>query len=127
MLAELENRLAFIDDDLQTAGFAETSIIKEIITTKTKIMAERKGRDPHEFQSFARLFVATNKSPVALYDHTDGFFRRLLILYVLPVPAGRVDDPELTDKILEELEGVFVWALEGLSTLMANGWKIHTS
>ena len=50
----------------------------------------------------------------ALFDRSDGFYRRQLVLTTKEKPAGRVDDPDLAEKMKAEVEGILLWAFEGL-------------
>ena len=63
----------------------------------------------------------------ALYDRSDGFYRRQLVLTTKEKPAGRVDDPDLAEKMKAEAEGIFLWAFEGLRRLVANNFKFTES
>ena len=40
---------------------------------------------------------------------------------------GRVDDPDLAEKMKAEAEGIFLWAFEGLQRLVANNFKFTES
>ena len=62
-----------------------------------------------------------------LYDHSEGAFRRRIILTTKPKQEGRRDDRDLPDKILQGKSGVFNWMLEGLSRLTSNGWEFTIS
>lgn len=66
-------------------------------------------------------------SLTSLYDRSDGFYRRQLILTTKERPADRKDDPFLVEKMLDELEGIFLWCLEGLLRLIANGYGFTVS
>ena len=50
----------------------------------------------------------------ALYDRSDGFYRRQLILTTKDKPLSRVDDPDIAEKMAAEVEGIQLWAFEGL-------------
>lgn len=63
----------------------------------------------------------------ALYDRSEGFFRRQLILQTKRKPPGREDDPFLSDKLKQEIEGIFLWCLEGLKRLQSNNYKFTVS
>ena len=64
---------------------------------------------------------------MSLFDRSDGFFRRQLILTAKRKPPDRADDPELADKLCEELEGIFLWAFEGLQRLVKNNFRFTES
>ena len=40
---------------------------------------------------------------------------------------GRIDDPDLAEKMKAEAEGIFLWAFEGLQRLVANNFKFTES
>ena len=42
-------------------------------------------------------------------------------------PAGRVDDPDLAEKMKAEVEGILLWAFEGLQRLAENNFKFTES
>lgn len=42
-------------------------------------------------------------------------------------PADRVDNPFLVEKLRSEVEGIFLWALEGLHHLIANHYQFTVS
>ena len=63
----------------------------------------------------------------ALYDKSNGFYRRQLILTTKEKPADRVDDPFLVEKLRSEVKGIFLWALEGLHHLIANHYQFTVS
>lgn len=62
-----------------------------------------------------------------LYDHSDGFYRRQLILSVKKKPLDREDDPFLADKLCAEIEGIFLWCLDGLRRLIGNNYHFTES
>ena len=42
-------------------------------------------------------------------------------------PADRTDDPFLVEKLMSEMEGIFLWCLEGLHRLLANNYQFTIS
>lgn len=76
---------------------------------------------------FARLLAFSNGDLQALYDRSDGFYRRQLVLTTKEKPADRVDDPDLAEKMKGEAEGIFLWAFEGLRRLVGNNFKFTES
>ena len=87
----------------------------------------RKGKQSYQGWMFARLLAFSNGDLQALYDRSDGFYRRQLVLTTKEKPAGRVDDPDLAEKMKAEVEGIFLWAFEGLQRLVANNFKFTES
>lgn len=62
-----------------------------------------------------------------MFDRSDGFYRRQLVLTTKEKPAGRIDDPDLAEKMKAEVEGILLWAFEGLQRLAANNFKFTES
>ena len=73
------------------------------------------------------LMVDDDMKLESLYDHSDGFYRRQLILSVKKRPPNREDDPFLADKLCGEIEGIFLWCLEGLRRLQSNNFRFTES
>ena len=116
-----------VDDDMDMSALPKTNYIKSIVTAEAKMDLERKGIQSYQGQLYVRFLCFGNGSLTSLYDHSDGFYRRQLILTTKERPAGRKDDPFLVEKILDELEGIFLWCLEGLHRLIANGYSFTVS
>ena len=76
---------------------------------------------------FARLLAFSNGDLQALYDRSDGFYRRQLVLTAKRKNPGRIDDPHLGEKLRAEAEGIFLWAFAGLQRLVANNFKFTES
>ena len=124
--AQLINRYVCIDDDMQTSPLKETGDFKSWITDSVTSV-EPKGIDPYQVRQFVKFISAGNKMLTAQYDRTDGWYRRLVQINVLPVPKDRVKNRFLTDELLEELPGILNWCLEGLSDFMKNGCELYQS
>ena len=73
--------------------------IKTIVTAEAKLDLERKGVQSYQRDIYARFLCFGNGALTSLYDHSDGFFRRQLILTTKDKPADRTDDPFLVEKM----------------------------
>lgn len=62
-----------------------------------------------------------------LYDRSDGFYHRQLVLTTKEKPADRVDDPYLAEKMKSEAKSIFLWAFEGLQRLVRQNFKFTES
>ena len=102
--ADLERRLLMIDDDMDMNALPKTNYIKTIVTAEAKLDLERKGVQSYQRDIYARFLCFGNGALTSLYDHSDGFFRRQLILTTKDKPADRTDDPFLVEKMCAELE-----------------------
>ncbi len=97
--AEVFGKLANLGDDISNKFIEETAILKKLVTGET-VNVERKGRDPFEFENYAKLIFSANDIP-RINDHSDGLKRRLVII---PFNAKFSDtdadfDPFISDKL----------------------------
>ena len=125
--ADLEHVLLCIDDDMRMEALRQTNYVKSIVTAQGKMDLERKGKQSYQGWMFARLLAFSNGDLQALFDRSDGFYRRQLVLTTREKPANRVDDPDLAEKMKAEIEGIFLWAFAGLRRLAANNFKFTES
>ena len=125
--ADLEHILLCVDDDMRMEALRQTNYVKSIVTAQGKMDLERKGKQSYQGWMCARLLAFSNGDLQALFDRSDGFYRRQLVLTTREKPAGRVDDPDLAEKMKTEVEGILLWAFEGLRRLAANNFKFTES
>lgn len=125
--ADLEHVLLCVDDDMRMDALRQTNYVKSIVTAQGKMDLERKNKQSYQGWMFARLLSFSNGDLQALYDHSDGFYRRQLVLTTKEKPVGRADDPDLAEKMKAEAEGIFLWAFEGLQRLVSNNFKFTES
>ena len=125
--ADLEHVLLCIDDDMRMEALRQTNYVKSIVTAQGKMDLERKGKQSYQGWMYARLLAFSNGDLQALFDRSDGFYRRQLVLTTKEKTADRVDDPDLAEKMKAEIEGIFLWAFEGLRRLAANNFKFTES
>ena len=125
--ADLENKLLMVDDDMDMSALPKTNYIKSIVTAECKMDLERKGVQSYQSQLYARFLCFGNGALTALHDQSDGFFRRQIVLTTKDRPTNRTDDPFLVEKLMSEMEGIFLWCLEGLHRLLANNYQFTIS
>ena len=125
--ADLEHVLLCIDDDMRMEALRQTNYVKSIVTAQGKMDLERKGKQSYQGWMFARLLAFSNGDLQALFDRSDGFYRRQLVLTTREKAADRVDDPDIAEKMKAEIEGIFLWAFEGLQRLVASNFKFTES
>ena len=127
-VANVENKLLFIDDDLSESALKNARAFKNLVTNKTTIQAQKKFVQDNSIRSYVRFICFGNFTLQALYDLSEGFQRRQLILQAKPKEPDREDNPFLDREILEnEAEGVLLWLLEGVEHLILNNFKISVS
>jgi putative DNA primase/helicase len=125
--ADLEHILLCVDDDMRMEALRQTNYVKSIVTAQGKMDLERKGKQSYQGWMFARLMAFSNGDLQALYDRSDGFYRRQLVLTTKEKPTDRADDPDLAEKMKAEVEGIFLWAFEGLRRLISNNFNFTES
>lgn len=87
------------------------------ITSGDVIPVERKGIDGWDARAMARMVFATNVMPT-FTDRSDGVWDRVRIIPFNQVFRGKPNqNHNLTAELLEELPGIFNWALLGLAKL----------
>ena len=125
--AALENRLLFLDDDLKGTKLSDTDFIKSVITAESPMQVQRKGVDLYSVRLYCRMIAFGNQAMGSMFDRSDGFYRRQIMLMCKRVPKGRIVDTELSKKLIAEKQGIFLWMLEGLKRLAKNGFQFTKS
>jgi len=115
--AELRNKL------LNSTGETESKPL-DVTTFKAavagdEIQAEVKYKPDVKFRPIAKHMVSMNAFP-GLKEKTDAFFRRIIVLEYNQKFEGDKEDKRLADRLIEELDGVFKWSLEGLKRVLKN-------
>lgn len=127
-LANTENKLVLIDDDMQTELLSETNVVKQLITAESQMTVEEKGKQRRETFLYSRIFAIGNRHVGSKFDHSEGFYRRQLIIDVRPKHrTEEEDDPFMAEKCCDELEGILNWAIEGLQRLIRNNFRFTVS
>lgn len=128
VMANLENKLVSVDDDMQTALLSETNTLKKLITARLPFQVERKNKDKYDALLFTRVFAIGNSFIGSKFDHSDGFYRRQLMIDCRPKRRPESEDDRfMSDKVVAEIEGILVWSLEGLQRLMKNNFHFTRS
>jgi putative DNA primase/helicase len=117
--AELKNKLVNISVEISVKAKIADGYMKAIVSGDT-MQAERKFKDPFKFRPYARLIAATNKLP-KVDDVSEGFFRRAILLEFNRKFTLAERDIDLDAKLLAELPGILVWAVQGLKELRDKG------
>ena len=102
--ADLEHTLLCVDDDMRMEALRQTNYVKSIVTAQGQMDLERKGKQSYQGWMYARLLAFSNGDLQALYDRSDGFYRRQLILTTKDKPLSRVDDPDIAEKMAAEVD-----------------------
>jgi putative DNA primase/helicase len=123
-IAELEGKLANICTDVETSKVMDARF-KKIVAGEPQ-SAERKFKEPFEFQPFAKILFSANDF-ILTKDRTHGYYRRFDILKFNRIFKTEEQKPDLLQELKEEVPGIFNWALEGLERLSQQNWIMTKS
>lgn len=98
----------------------------KMITGGDTININAKFKKAESYDIFVKLISLVNKLP-NVDDTSDGYFRRVLIVPFYNVFTGEKDDKAIMDKLLIEMEGILLLALEGLRRLISNKFNFTES
>ena len=122
-VAELENRLANIGDDIDNVVIKDTGTLKKLFAGNS-IQVERKGERPFTIEPYATHIYSANNIPRS-FDKSDGFYRRwLFIPFNAKFSSEDPDyDPLIEDKITTDnaLSYLLNIGIRGANRLMKKG------
>lgn len=119
-LAELYGKQVNMSIETQTKSTIYDSKFKAIVTGDL-ITADRKFKPPFEFHPFCKLVFAVNTMP-RVENKTVAYYRRLIIIRFERRFKEHESNKNLKYELVgEELDGIFIWALEGLRRLLTRG------
>lgn len=120
--AELVNKLANIGDDIGDEFIPNPAVFKKL-SSGNPINVERKGQDPFDFSSYAKLLFSANNIP-RIKDKSGAVISRLVII---PFDARfSPDDPDFDPyikyKLIEEepMQYLINLGIEGLKRVLKN-------
>lgn len=115
--AEIFGKLANLGDDINDEFIRDVSQFKKLVSGET-LTAERKGKDPFQFASYAKLIFSANNLP-RTKDKTGAVLDRLIIIpFNATFSKNDSDfDPFIKDKLLSKS------SLEYLINIGINGLK----
>lgn len=116
---QLMNKLVNLCTDIDYYNRASFGQFKRIVTGEP-ILADIKNKKPVQFRPHCKLIFAANRLPQTT-DTSKGYFRRLLVLKLNQSFEGTRKDKDLKVKLLAELDGIFLWMIDGLQRLQATG------
>jgi putative DNA primase/helicase len=118
----LHNKTANISSENETDGKGLNTQYFKGIVGEDMIHAEQKNKPVFSFKPTAKLVMAMNNLPQTS-DKSQGYIRRLSILHFSAFFSEDQRDKELKQKLKGELQGIFLWALEGLKRLRKNNYN----
>ena len=114
-------KLAYMSD-VRLEGLAKQQTIAENllrISGEDDVNVERKGKEDWFGRLAVRFLMLSNMVP-RIADASGALSGRFTMLVLKNSFFGR-EDPNLTDKLLTELPGILLWALDGWARLQGQG------
>ena len=124
---DLQGKLLMVDDDMTNDALPDTGIIKSIVTMEGRSDMEKKHASSFQEVMYCRILAFSNVPLSALYDKSEGFYRRQLIIQVKPKAQDRLDDKNILDKFKEEIEGITRWCIDGLRSIVGSNFHFTIS
>jgi P4 family phage/plasmid primase-like protien len=111
-----------IISDARLSGRSDIAVIVErilTITGESTLTIDRKNREPWTGKLGTRLVIVSNEMP-KLSDASGALIGRFILLKLTESFYGR-EDKELFDRLVKELPGILLWAIQGWWRLNARG------
>jgi putative DNA primase/helicase len=111
-----------IISDARLSGRSDQAVITErllSISGEDNLTIDRKNLSPVTVKLSTRVMICTNEMP-RLSDSSGALASRFVILRMTKSFYGR-EDSALTEKLLTELPGILLWAVEGWRRLQERG------
>ncbi len=124
-LPELFGKMINVSGETPNARSFNTDLIKAV-TSGDWVTGREVYKKPSKFKPYAKHYLGMNTLP-EIEDNTHGMWRRI---HVIEFPRKFTEtemDVELTGKLLNELSGIFNWALEGYRRLRDQGFIFSES
>ena len=113
----IHNKLVNISYEMSSKSL-ESNIFKSIVSGD-RIDAQYKFKDSFSFYPYCKLIFAMNDLPY-IKDDTQALYRRLVIIPFTITFDETQKDINLKAELLESLDAIFNWGIEGLKRLQCN-------
>lgn len=124
-LSRLVDKLLNMSTEVESKAMQSQEI--KAIVSGDPISASFKNQTPFDFVPSCKLVYSTNRLPRML-DNSDGFFRKVMIIEMkAQFVKHNQADIFLYEALLDELPGIFAWALAGLDLLREEGFRPSAS
>lgn len=115
---KIENKLVNYASEISVK--LDNATFKQLASGEPVEVCQKFGQ-PYTMYNYAKLIFNCNELPKDV-EHTEGYFRRFLIIpFDVTIPAHEQDKTLHIQIIENELSGVFNWVLNGLERLLKQG------
>ena len=119
LIGQLKDKLVNVASELATNRPVDTANFKDAVTGGL-LMADQKHGKPFAFYPIAKHIFSMNEVP-KITDKSYGFQRRPIVLMFNERFEGDRRDPDLTQKLIQERDGIFNWMMDGLYLVLEKG------
>lgn len=117
--ADLDGKIANFSEETSPQELADSGPFKNL-TGNGDLFAQKKYGDPYSFRNRAKLIMTYNEIP-DLKDLSPGMLSRPIIIPFRKEIRDDEQDRNIIKKLLEELPGIFNFAIEGWQRLEGQG------
>lgn len=115
--AAIKGKMLNLITEVKAWSTLSDSGFKQLVSTGDPVEIEKKFVNSMTIIPTCKHMIATNNLP-QITDQTQGVYNRLLILkFDHVIPKSKMD-PHLLDLLVQEMEGILVWAVEGARRLV---------
>jgi putative DNA primase/helicase len=124
-LPELFGKMINVSGETPSAKQMNTDLIKSVVAGDW-VTGREVYKKPSKFKPYAKHYLGMNTLP-EIDDNTHGMWRRIHVIEFPRTFTESEMDVELTGKLMDELSGIFNWALEGYRRLRDQGFIFSIS
>jgi putative DNA primase/helicase len=124
-LPELFGKMINVSGETPSAKQMNTDLIKSVVAGDW-VTGREVYKKPSKFKPYAKHYLGMNTLP-EIDDNTHGMWRRIHVIEFPRTFKESEMDVELTGKLIDELSGIFNWALEGYRRLRDQGFIFSIS
>ena len=124
-LPELMGKMINVSGETPNARCMNTDLIKSVVAGDW-VTGREVYKKPSKFKPYAKHYLGMNTLP-EIEDNTHGMWRRIHVINFPRKFSENEMDVELTGKLMDELSGIFNWALEGYRRLRDQGFIFSES
>jgi P4 family phage/plasmid primase-like protien len=124
-ILELFGKMVNVSNETPRRTIMKTDVIKAVVAGDWVTGREIYKR-PVKFKPFAKHYLAMNETP-SIDDPTHGMWRRVYLIDFTRTFSEKEMDMGLTEKLINELSGIFNWTLEGYKRLRTKDFRFTQS
>lgn len=123
--AHLDKKLANIISEIKQGEKLPDNDLKQIVSGEIQTV-EHKNKDPFSFEPFCTLWFGTNHLPYT-HDYSPAIFERSIIYNFNRSFTRDQQDPNLVDKLKDEIPGIFRMAVQAYGKVIERGRILEPS